>query len=143
MCNCFAVKQCKQLFSQNSMVFQAVLNDMPHLNNKDQTMHFGLNDVWRRLSNALRRCWQHWFHFINRLITTVKYNTTMWSRVFLFIWGVMLCLLPLIHLWAAQPGVYMCLPVQPLAEIKMVPWLAQVQKCFVHTHTISQRGHKT
>jgi len=30
---------------QSSMVFQAVLYDMPHLNNKDKTMHFRLNDV--------------------------------------------------------------------------------------------------
>jgi hypothetical protein len=45
MCNCFAVKQCKQLFSQSSMVFQAVLYDMAHLNNKDQTTHFRLNNV--------------------------------------------------------------------------------------------------
>jgi len=45
MCNCFAVKQCKQLFSQSSMIFRDVLYDMPHLNNNDQTMRFRLNDV--------------------------------------------------------------------------------------------------
>jgi len=48
MCNCFAVKQCKQLFSQSSVVFQAVLYDMLHLNNKDQTMHFRVNDVMEK-----------------------------------------------------------------------------------------------
>lgn len=44
-CNCFGVKQCKQLFSQSSMVFQAILYDMLQLNNKEQTMRFRLNDV--------------------------------------------------------------------------------------------------